>query len=543
MVTWEQFRKSPWSLLTSAFFLATMMLYLIHPSDDEAGNHGPTITAGQTQEAPRAAQAQAGNSAAQASAILNTNKDEPVRAFAYTGILALGLSFIWFTHAFTGAPDISRRPEQVRFAYFFVIASFVVLGLPPLIKSQAIGSEPLGIVSGCVSPPDADALSCLPALGNKTASAEEMKKSYNTWLAENPNIKLAPQPLWHNQWLVNIGGTLSPQTVCPETGPRCKLGSNENRVYVTGGLVVPLPLVIVALFGAAISLTRRVPEIQKQSDENYVGTAAQPALTPTEATERLAFQIMQFVSAPLIAITAYEVLRPENEATAMALAFLAGFGSETILLLIRGVAEGIQPKITAGTAVAAGERVGTVEGVIRVGGKPVSTDVTVQGTSLKARSDADGKYAIKQVPAGLQQFLVTNNNTVQTRSVSVIAGATTRGDIDIDIATAGIDATPVPPLLPDRRASAGIPALTGPMTVGIRLAINDPDLDPGTLRLFLDDREIDIAADGLLELAVLPGVAHLLKAIAKKDGNEVTSENDVFASLDDDGSAISLVFK
>lgn len=427
----------------------------------------------------------------------------------------------------------------MQFSYFFAIAVFVILGLPPLVKSQAIGSEPLGIVSGCVAPFDTPALSCFPdpnarrVLGGQDDNEHDPRKDAVLQL-------MLPQPMVRNQWLINIGGTLTPQTDCEGTAADCKPGSIGRRAFITGGLVVPLPLVIVALFGAAISLSRRVPEIQKQSDENYIGTAAQPALTATEATERLAFQIMQFLSAPLIAIVAYEVLRPENEASAMALAFLAGFGSETILLLIRGVAEGIQPKTTVAPV---GERVGTVEGVIRAGGKPVSADVTVHGTNLKARADAKGKYVIKQVPAGLQQFSFINNNTVQTRSISVIAGATTLCDLDVGIDPAVTDLKPVQPLPPDTPAPDGNPALTGPATAAIRIAIDDPQLDPGSLLVFFDGDQIPVAENGFFARAVSPGVSHLIKASARKNGAVVTSEHSTIPGFDDDGRAISLVLK
>lgn len=252
----------------------------------------------------------------------------------------------WFIHAFTGDP-LARRREQVRFAYFFVIASFAVLMIPPFVKSQALGSEPLGIVSGCVADADAAAqLRCDPEGRPVPRTGAQVEEGRPSAAASAADTATVPRPA-HNQWLVNIGGALRPQSdlPCASSSPEaCLLGSPGNRVDITGGVVVPLPFVIVALFGGAVSLSRRVPEIQKRSERGFVGTASEPAIDARQGREELVFQIMQFASAPLIAITAYQVLDPASQAGAVALAFLAGFGSETILLMIRGVANGLHPR-------------------------------------------------------------------------------------------------------------------------------------------------------------------------------------------------------
>src|SRR5439155_8420943 len=114
--------------------------------------------------------------------------------------------------------------------------------------------------------------------------------------------------------------------------------SGENiLVHVRGGLVVPLYFVIVSLMGGAVGLLRRVPEIQRRSEHDYVGTEKEPKLLPGEVRERLGFQIIQFISAPLIAVTAYHAIAPESRTASVALAFTSGFASESILLMIRGI--------------------------------------------------------------------------------------------------------------------------------------------------------------------------------------------------------------
>jgi hypothetical protein len=57
-------------------------------------------------------------------------------------------------------------------------------------------------------------------------------------------------------------------------------------------VVVPLYVIVLALFGSAVSMTRRVPEYQGHSMD------AQDSLTNVKARENLVFEIMQVISAP-----------------------------------------------------------------------------------------------------------------------------------------------------------------------------------------------------------------------------------------------------
>ena len=67
-------------------------------------------------------------------------------------------------------------------------------------------------------------------------------------------------------------------------------------------------------------------------------------MTRDQAREYLVFQIMQVISAPLIAVTAYYLVEPGSRATSVALAFTSGFASETVLLVIRALVEKMGPK-------------------------------------------------------------------------------------------------------------------------------------------------------------------------------------------------------
>src|SRR5208283_2026673 len=67
------------------------------------------------------------------------------------------------------------------------------------------------------------------------------------------------------------------------------------------------------------------------------------AMTPSMVREELLFQVLQVLSAPLIAITAYNAIMPNSRATSVALGFVSGFSSESVLLAIRSVADKIKP--------------------------------------------------------------------------------------------------------------------------------------------------------------------------------------------------------
>ncbi len=119
--------------------------------------------------------------------------------------------------------------------------------------------------------------------------------------------------------------------VAPPWTPDINLTSsywNFPNTVIHGGITVPLYFIIVALVGASISLTRRVPQYQKQFLDNSKPFAA------SEMREHLVLQILQFLSAPFLAIAGYILLTPAGPTTSIPLAFVAGFSSETVLTMI-----------------------------------------------------------------------------------------------------------------------------------------------------------------------------------------------------------------
>ncbi|KQV46662.1 hypothetical protein [Duganella sp. Root336D2] len=298
--------------------------------------------------------------------------------FAYLTGMAI---IVWGIHAFTGNPE-ERSAYGVNFAYFVMAVSLAVLILPPVMRADAFGGEPLGLVSGCVATEGAHAtLACPPEQDGKSRAS-------------------------NNQWLLNIGGTLSGQAA----GSTADIGTRANRATIAGGIVVPLPFVVIALFGGAISLSRRIPELQKRAEESYIATQDAPKLTHAELREKLLFQIVQYVSAPMIAIVAYQAIKPDSQSSAAALAFICGFGSETVLLMIRGLADGLRPKgatlSSAQDVVAApGEMVLLRITVNTEGLDPGSLAITVDGKAAQANEDG---FLEVELEAGKEHLIIAN---------------------------------------------------------------------------------------------------------------------------------------
>ncbi|MBI2998138.1 MAG: hypothetical protein HYY46_06735 [Deltaproteobacteria bacterium] len=258
----------------------------------------------------------------------------------------------WFLYLFTGAVTDQKINQIILFCYLFIVLSllgwvvpFVVFPLVPGLH-QAMVRSPIGVVAGC----------SLPLTEAPTGSAgtpKELKCDNNT-----------------DQWVVNIGGTMGSankasasertaegekkggagvqitkappkQAVSSSATPSEGVKAGWPPVRIQGGLVVPLYFVVLSLMGAAVSMTRRVPEYQGRL---ALPQGNQKAITREQAREYLVFQIMQVVSAPLIAITAYYLVEPSLRATSVALGFASGFASETILLVIRALVEKLEPK-------------------------------------------------------------------------------------------------------------------------------------------------------------------------------------------------------
>ena len=240
--------------------------------------------------------------------------------FALYGF-GLLVTFFWL---FRGIKtDEVQLTGIITYCYVFIVFSLSASMLPfvalPLIPSldDIMMKSPIGIVAGC----------SIGLKDDEKNVPKELRCGTNS-----------------DQWVVNIGGTTilpEPQRAPPADPPPLSTTAVKVTVPVVqiqGGLVVPLYAVVLSLMGAAVSMTRRVPEYQRRlspGDPEYI--------TYDEARERLVFQIMQVLSAPLVVVTAYYLVDPGSRASTIVLSFASGFSSETVLLLIRAILEKLQP--------------------------------------------------------------------------------------------------------------------------------------------------------------------------------------------------------
>ena len=183
------------------------------------------------------------------------------------------------------------------------------------------------------------------------------------------------------------------------------------------GFVVPLFVAVLALFGGAINLMRRLPELQKRSHEDFGGTGREAPLQPCEARELVVFQILQLISAPFIATVAFYAIDPQSLPAAVALSFLSGFWSEGILLRIRAVVEGpdrvqMEAHRPAGAVTTPGAAA-VLRVVVCRGGSPV------MGATVSVRRRADEAQALHESPTdahGVALLTALPAGTLQVRA-------------------------------------------------------------------------------------------------------------------------------
>ena len=339
---------------------------------------------------------------------------------------------IWFILAFTSSPwPIQKRKQCFRFAYSFTITTFIILMFPFLGIWKPDISGPIGLIRGCVNnskqqsneqiAPASISCAYLGQGGDQTSgastSSDELKEKSGSLerkaqpaempaSSDKPGNKSAvlagansadksgtkASVTYAYPWLLTIGGFVG-TTICEKDNSPydCEKGrpTDQNRhSEITNGLVVPFYVVFLAFIGGAVSLTRRIPEYQKRAEPDYKPASDLAALSkfePYEARESVVFQIMQLISAPFIAITAYWALAPSTVPASIGLAFVSGFASETILMLIRGVVDGIRPQ----TTMFAGQKKPDVKADTTTGGTQESSDQAKPSVTVRLAVQSD----------------------------------------------------------------------------------------------------------------------------------------------------------
>ncbi|TXI30577.1 MAG: carboxypeptidase regulatory-like domain-containing protein [Nitrosomonas oligotropha] len=255
---------------------------------------------------------------------------------------------------------------------------------------KTLRERPIAVFIGCSLDPKAKTLLCSEpeaktGIENKSSS-QSSPKAENAGKTQNPGGGTAGKA-----WVINIGGHIE----------KCTKDSDPNfgksvTCQVKDGLLIPLYFIILALMGGSISLTRRLPELQKQAGAEHIATEQQPKLSQYEFREHLIFQMVQYISAPLLAILAYYLIEPGNITNSVVLAFTAGFASETILLMVRSIAN----KITPGSGEAL--QYGAIAGVVTLqdaAGKKAEVFLT-ELPQIHSITDEQGFYVLSNVPVG-----------------------------------------------------------------------------------------------------------------------------------------------
>jgi len=367
-------------------------------------------------------------------------------ALVVVGLLGLAVSFPIVFRADVGAKDEHKNERRIRrvilYSYSFaalslagsVLPFFVYPSLVPKLYDVMLKS-PVGIVLGCSETERAkeEAKETAQEKPKPSAKPGQAKEQAQGAVDQGP---AQPSPKSDKvraeidcsqdsyQWVVNIGG----MTLAPKDSKDGSLSQEVPdkkppwwpRARIQGGLVVPLYFIVLSLIGAAISLTRRVPEYHRRYSIHYVPTPDKPRLDRAAVREYLTFQVVQFLSAPLLAVVAYYLIAPESRAGLIALGFTAGFSSEAILLLIRSLVEKISPTREAGP------QTGAVSGNVVQGGKPVDkATVTVGKTNLKTETDPNGLFVIHGVAVGTREIEGSHGGQSKTLQVTIEAGKTT----------------------------------------------------------------------------------------------------------------------
>ena len=295
-------------------------------------------------------------------------------------LLALILAFF---AVFNGPANEKRLGHAVTYSYVFVM--FALFGtllpfffLPHLpVLMEGLRSSPIGVVRGCSAKATEATVDLTPGelrcagmtnqwvvnFGGviwRTGSVAAVPKPKPVTGAAGPTTadkEAAAPPAVNAAAAVPVAAGMVKTSVAAPAVSRTAdrvaapatpvpaepsiLPGDEDLNVIQGGLVVPLYVVLLSFMGAAVSMTRRVPEYQRR-----LSLRDPELMSYDQARETLVFQVMQVFSAPLIAVTMYYLVDPGSRASTIVLAFASGFSSETILLAIRAFLEKIKPAAT-----------------------------------------------------------------------------------------------------------------------------------------------------------------------------------------------------
>ena len=301
------------------------------------------------------------------------------RAWLVLGIVGAA-AVLHFIHCFTRdlpAPKDKRLSPQLRsiFVYGYVFLAFALgASLSPLVvpKDLFTASETwAGVVDGCLRTEDgygSELTRCddngadqqwLLQIGSRSVRSEVPDEDVIARIARKAVAACATPETWTDvrrefDSMGSVDETALIEALkgmCPgagagiaadvtsvlrERGVAVRVHSELSR-----GLVVPLYVVVLAIIGGAVGMSRRLPEIQSRAADRAKQEHATEAISAIEARERVVFQIMQILAAPLIAITAFSAFEPDTVTVAVLIGFTSGFASEAILMKLRQASEAV----------------------------------------------------------------------------------------------------------------------------------------------------------------------------------------------------------
>jgi hypothetical protein len=179
-------------------------------------------------------------------------------------------------------------------------------------------------------------------------------------------VRATTENVRDEQWMLNIGGTVTRVPIDPSQEPDPAADPNQaaaNTVpLIVGGLAVPFYILMLAMLGAGINMTRQVPKVQTIYDQKIKPRregfliATLSALfqyqTTVDSNEReaaaeirkhLIDSYMYLLAAPFLAIAVYYLLQIIADDTAepvlVLMAFATGLISDAIVSRITDFAE------------------------------------------------------------------------------------------------------------------------------------------------------------------------------------------------------------
>lgn len=271
------------------------------------------------------------------------------------------LLLVWLLYLFTSG--MSRRKGRLLFGtmYFMTFLSLAVPVGTTLWFSQnsymqeLAATAPMGLVQGTA--PGTTGVQWLVNIGgmvpDKSARAEAGFEAERV-------ADASPSPAGARARLVAIASDDRDPSALKRLEPAPAAG-DRGSAPTHGGLIVPLYVVLLAMFGAGINMTRKVPEIQKRYEAALPEIKGPSFITkPLEATgkllqgqaagtenqaggpcgmrEELIRNYMYLLSAPLLAIAMYYLLQVissgVNQPVLVLMAFATGLTSELIVSAI-----------------------------------------------------------------------------------------------------------------------------------------------------------------------------------------------------------------